>query len=180
MIDRRRLLGGILGLRAAAVAGTLSSTAPQTYEEAVRATRAPLRATPRDRELVRFATLAANSHNTQPWTFTMAGKKITIAPDFARRCPVVDPDNHHLFVGLGCAAENLVVAAPAIGLTATPVFDGERVVIDLEPAPSERSALVEAIPARQCTGAKFDGKPLAFDVLRLLVLVASPAHRRSS
>ena len=37
-----------------------------TYEEAVTASRAPLQTVPRDRELVRFATLAANSHNTQP------------------------------------------------------------------------------------------------------------------
>jgi hypothetical protein len=98
----------------------------------------------------------------------VTGNKITIAPDFARRCPAVDPDNHHIFVSLGCAAENLVVAAPAFGLKATPMFDGERVVIGLEPASSERSALIEAIPARQCTRAKFDGKPLASDVLRLL------------
>ncbi|PMX44218.1 Tat pathway signal protein, partial [Pseudomonas sp. MPR-R2A6] len=37
-----------------------------TYDEAVKASRAPLGAASRDRELVRFATLAANSHNTQP------------------------------------------------------------------------------------------------------------------
>jgi hypothetical protein len=27
-----------------------------------------------------------------------------ILPDLSRRCPAVDPDDHHLFVSLGCAA----------------------------------------------------------------------------
>ena len=48
------------------------------------------------RELVRQATLAASSHNTQPWKFRVAEQSITILPDFTRRTPVVDPDDHHL------------------------------------------------------------------------------------
>jgi hypothetical protein len=112
--------------------------------------------------------LAANSHNTQPWIFTASSNKIVIAPDFARRCPAVDPDDHHLFVSLGCAAENLIVAASALGLRAGPLVDDDRIVVDLERAPCEKSTLVEAIPARQSTRAKFDGRPVASDALRLL------------
>jgi nitroreductase len=33
------------------------------------------------RDLVRQATLAASSHNTQPWTFALAERSITIRPD---------------------------------------------------------------------------------------------------
>lgn len=69
-------------------------------------------------ELVRYATLAPSSHNTQCWKFRLDDGAITILPDVARRCPAVDPDDHHLFVSLGCAAENLVVAAAALGLRA--------------------------------------------------------------
>jgi hypothetical protein len=139
-----------------------------TYDEAVRVSRAPLQTSPRDRELVRFATLAANSHNTQPWTFTAHANEIAITPDLARRTPVVDPDDHHLFVSLGCAAENLVLAASQLGLRATPVVDGDRIAIALETAPPMRSPLADAIPIRQCTRATFDGKPVAPDALRLL------------
>lgn len=57
------------------------------YDEAVDTSRAPLQATPRDRELVRFATLAANGHNTQPWIFSARGNEIAITPDFTHRCP---------------------------------------------------------------------------------------------
>jgi hypothetical protein len=117
---------------------------------------------------VRFATLAANSHNTQPWIFSARGNEIVIAPDFARRCPAVDPDDHHLFVSLGCAAENLVLAASTLGWRTNPVVDGDRIAIALEEASPAASALAGAIPFRQCTRAEFDGKPVVPEMLRQL------------
>lgn len=169
LIDRRRLLGAALGLAAGTTAYPSSSAAaPMTYEEAARAARVPLRTAPRERELVRCATLAANSHNTQPWIFTTAANKITITPDLARRCPAVDPDDHHLFVSLGCAAENLALGASGLGLRANPVVNGDSIAIDLETARPVQSALIDAITARQSTRAKFDGRPVTSDTLRLL------------
>jgi hypothetical protein len=138
------------------------------YGQAVDVTRAPLQPTPRDRELVRFATLAANSHNTQPWIFSAKPNEITVAPDFSRRCPAVDPDDHHLFASLGCAVENLTHAAAALGLRATPSLTGDRLVIALEPAAPMRSLLFEAITVRQSSRAKYDGKPVPADSIRLL------------
>jgi hypothetical protein len=169
-VDRRQMLLALLGLHAAAAAGMAPSDALAaiTYEEAERAARAPLQPAPGNRELVRLATLAANSHNTQPWIFITSPRQIVIAPDFSRSCPAVDPDDHHLFVSLGCAAENLILAASALGLKATSQVDGDRIVIDLETAPPVRSALTEAITVRQCTRARFDGKPVASDALHLL------------
>jgi len=168
VVDRRQLLGAALGLGAGARVWPASSAALWTYEEAARSVRAPLQAMPRDRELVRFATLAANSHNTQPWTFIASANKIIITPDFARRCPAVDPDDHHLFVSLGCPAENLVPAASSLGQGPTLRVDDERITMHFEPGPCVKSTLIEAIPARQSTRAKFDGRPVASDALRLL------------
>ena len=68
------------------------------YDQAVAAIRAPLPAEPDRRDFVRFATLAPNSHNTQPWTFRLEENAVEIRPDFSRRCPVVDPDDHHIYV----------------------------------------------------------------------------------
>ena len=48
---------------------------------------------------------------------------MVIEPDLTRRTPVVDPDDHHLFVSLGCATENLVQAALANGLQGDARFD---------------------------------------------------------
>lgn len=61
-------------------------------------------------DLVRQAPLAPSSHNTQCWRFRIAEKSIAIAPDLSRRCPAVDPDDHHVFVSLGCATESRVRA----------------------------------------------------------------------
>lgn len=123
------------------------------------------------RELVRYATLAPSSHNTQCWKFRLGERGVSILPDPARRCPVVDPDDHHLFVSLGCAAENLVQAGLAMGLRAEPEFvpgADETLNIALEPAAAERTPLFEAIPRRQSTRTEFDGAPLALGALKLL------------
>jgi len=122
------------------------------------------------RELVRCATLAPSSHNTQCWKFGIEDQAITIAPDLTRRCPAVDPDDHHVFVSLGCAAENLVQAALANGLKGNATFDAGRSAlhIALETTAAVASPLHQAIPQRQCTRAEYDGKLLANDELRLL------------
>ncbi len=123
------------------------------------------------KELVRYATLAPSSHNTQCWMFRLEDHAISILPDLSRRCPVVDPDNHHLYVSLGCAAENLVQAARAHGLSGQITFDdsGDGAVhVALESAPAIVTPLFEAIPKRQCTRAEYDGKPLSTAELKLL------------
>jgi hypothetical protein len=115
------------------------------------------------RELIRHATLAASSHNTQPWAFRIRQDSITILPDFSRRCPVVDPDDSHLFKSLGCAAENLVHAAAAQGFSADVRFDpGEDgVVVLLTRVASARATdLYRAITRRQCVKTTYDGTPL--------------------
>ena len=147
------------------------------YEDAAARLRAPLPAAAAQRDLIRYATLAANSHNTQPWRFRAAPDRIDILPDLVRRTPAVDPDDHHLFATLGCAAENLVVAAAARGQRATPVFEpaGEGAVsVTLEPAAPVETASFAAIPLRQCSRAVYDGKPVAGAV------VAEPAAAAQS
>ena len=126
-------------------------------------------------ELVRYATLAPSSHNTQCWKFALDERSITIRPDLSRRCPAVDPDDHHLFVSLGCATENLLQAALALGLRGEPVFDAasESVRIVLSPAAARVSPLFKAIPLRQSTRGEYDGQPLSAADLKLLDTVSA-------
>jgi hypothetical protein len=135
-----------------------------TYDHAVAAARRPLQGQGRDdRELVRLATLAASSHNTQPWRFQCSDDAILIRPDRTRRCPVVDPDDAHLYRSLGCAAENLVHAATLQRHRADVRFDEslDAVVVALMPdAGLEPSALAGALTTRQCTRATYDGRPV--------------------
>ena len=123
------------------------------------------------RELVRYATLAPSSHNTQCWKFRVEQDAVTILPDLTRRTPAVDPEDHHLYVSLGCATENLVQAALANGLKAQPRIDAapaRGIRVALEPTQAVVSPLFKAIPARQCTRADFDSNPLSTEELKLL------------
>ena len=121
-------------------------------------------------ELVRYATLAPSSHNTQCWRFAVTNTGIAILPDWTRRTPAVDPDDHHLFVSLGCAAENLVQAALAHGLAGEVRVDTatDAVRITLAPTAARATPLFRAIAERQCTRGDFDGQPLSVDDIRLL------------
>ncbi len=147
-------------------------------------------AAPLLRELVRCATLAPNSHNTQPWRFLAEGDRLGVFPDPARRTPIVDPDDHHLFASLGCTVETMVQAAPALGLRAeVEVAADGSAVLHLAAAPPRHSAMATAIARRRSTRAPFDPAPLdARDLARLaaaggedprvgLVLVTEPARR---
>lgn len=142
-----------------------------TYAEAVAQVWRPLDPASGVQEVARAGTLAANSHNTQPWRFTIATDRITIEPDLSRRCPAVDPDDHHLFASLGCAVENMMQAAPIMGYRAAPYLiasDPDRIAIELAHAPAARSALAEEITQRQCTRGVYDGRGISPDELRLL------------
>lgn len=120
--------------------------------------------------LVHYATLAASSHNTQPWVFKLERGRIRILPDFRRRCPAVDPDDHHLYASLGCAAENLLLAAEAVGLKGHCSFDAATagLQIDFEETTPFRSHLFEAIPDRQCSRVEYDGTQLSGEQLQEL------------
>lgn len=178
MVTRREFVGStsatIVGL--ATMASCSSGTTGDSYENAVSSTwhHGKLGAgnkSARLRELVRYATLAPSSHNTQCWKFRLEERSISILPDLSRRCPAVDPDDHHLFVSIGCATENLVQAALASGLNGNVVFDDStrttpRVV--LEPTKAIATSLFNAIPERQSTRAEYDGKPVSASELALL------------
>ena len=140
-------------------------------------------------ELIRFATLAPNGHNTQPWRFRAAADHIAILPDLTRRTPVVDPDDHHLFISLGCAAENLDIAARAQrqGGELTFAADaGGRIDYRFGTNSAVPADLLAAIPKRQSTRAPFSGAKVPsadlqqlaaaakFDGVGLTLLTAQP------
>lgn len=61
--------------------------------------------------LVRAAILASNPHNTQPWLFKIESNKITVYADKSRHLGSFDPFRREMYLGLGCAIENIVQAA---------------------------------------------------------------------
>jgi hypothetical protein len=107
----------------------------------------------------------------RPWRFTVSEDEITIVPDLNRSCPAIDPDDHHLFASLGCAAENVVQVAPMLGFKADLHADPiprDRLVIALERIPPSRNTLALAIDRRQCTRSVYDGRAASAEDLRSL------------
>lgn len=113
-------------------------------------------------ELIRYATLAANGHNTQPWKFAIKENVIEIHPDYARRLPVVDPQDRELWISLGCALENLLVAARANGYAPEVTYPDttEFIQVRLAADTPQASPLFDAIPLRQNTRSEYDGQPI--------------------
>jgi hypothetical protein len=176
MLTRRQTIFALTALAGGTVAYTAGSfhRAASRYNEAVRNTWRHARQNAANgfladnRELVRYAALAASSHNTQCWKFRIDDRLISILPDWTRQCPAVDPDDHHLFVSLGCATENLIQAAHAFGRHGEMRFDADLVKVTLEPAKAFMSPLFEAIPQRQCTRTEYDGRKVNNDNLKSL------------
>jgi len=152
----------------------------EAYEDAARqtwrhASAAPAGREALQRELIRYATLAPNSHNVQPWRFRLRDDGIDVLPDMGRRTPVVDPDDHHLWVSLGCAVENIVLAGAAFGLHADMAVTEAGVRLQLHASADHRSPLFECIPQRQTTRDDYDGRPLATAELQQLEDAAADA-----
>ncbi|WP_435347372.1 Acg family FMN-binding oxidoreductase [Haloarchaeobius sp. HRN-SO-5] len=126
--------------------------------------------------LLRYAVLAPSSHNSQPWAFEVADGSIAVYADASRQLDVADPDGRELYLSVGCALENLSVAAERFGLEYTVEYasvdapepsseDGLLHVATVRldsPAspPGPESALFDAIAERHTNHRPFDDRPV--------------------
>lgn len=120
------------------------------------------------RFLLRYAILAPSTHNTQPWRFRV-DTVLRIYADLNRTLRVADPDRRELYISVGCALENLLVAAQYFGLpTAVDYFprtDSDPVAAirhdpQAAPVPYRDDALFQAIKLRHTNRAVYDGRPI--------------------
>ncbi|MCY7279559.1 MAG: Tat pathway signal protein [Sphingomonas bacterium] len=165
------MVGGAAVTTLAVAGGGLAyrrSTDLSSFREVTTRLRAALKAEPRLPELVRYATLAANSHNTQAWRFRLGHGGIDIEPDFSRRTPVVDPDDHHLWASLGCAVENLMIAASATNRPLQLIATDGRLQTRFGGPAHPHATLADAIPRRQSTRSQFDGRSVPVATLNSL------------
>lgn len=137
--------------------------------------------------LVRAAILAASPHNTQPWLFKVTNSSIELYIDTNRNVGALDPYLREEHIGMGCALENLMLAATANGYQAAVTFlPGKLGPIAAEPAPTllarvdlvsgkqEGSELYDAIPRRHTNrGAYLPQKALPPEFIDTLGHLAS-------
>jgi hypothetical protein len=127
------------------------------------------------RTIIEYGVMAPSGHNTQPWKFIVSKNEIQIHPDFNRALPVVDGDNHALYISLGCAAENIILAAARAGygseLKITKSHAGvEFIKIELQPdSENHRDDLFNYIEERQVTRNDYTSKKVSSEDLRLLI-----------
>jgi nitroreductase len=118
--------------------------------------------------LVRAAILAASPHNTQPWLFKVTASSIELSIDMRRNVGALDPFLREEHIGMGCALENLMLAAAANGYQATAtLLPGKLGPIPAEPGPQflarvdlaagkrDESELYDAIPRRHTNRGAF-------------------------
>lgn len=66
--------------------------------------------------LVGFAILAPSSHNSQPWKFKIENNSLYVLAEPERKLPVADPNERLMHIAMGCAIENICIAAHYYGL----------------------------------------------------------------
>jgi hypothetical protein len=130
--------------------------------------------------LVRAAILAANPHNTQPWVFRLADGVIDLYADPARNLGTVDPFRREMYLGLGCALENLILTAQANGWNASlallpdPDQPAWAARIILTPAEARPSELYRAIPLRHTNRAAYASRDLPADAFQAMQALIAP------
>jgi hypothetical protein len=151
------------------------------------------------RFLLRYAILAPSTRNTQPWRFGVEENQVVVRADLSRAQPVADDDRRELYLSLGCAIENLLVAAEQFGfrysIAYLPSYPDERVAATIAFLPgghrcAERSCLsIQTLHSRRAAHGRFSDLPVSNeDVLALrrcvteqeleLTLVIDPERRR--
>jgi nitroreductase len=126
------------------------------------------------KHLIRYAILAPSSHNTQPWLFHVGDEEIWLYADATRWLQVADPDQRELHISLGCALENLLIAAEFFGfgyevrIPPEENKDGPAVVVrfggESEPCGFRGPDLLDCIPRRRTNHSIYDAKKIPDEV----------------
>jgi nitroreductase len=137
--------------------------------------------------LVRAAILAASPHNTQPWLFKVTDSSIELLIDTNRNVGALDPYLREEHIAMGCALENLLLAAAANGYAATvtllpgklrPIPSDPKpklaARVDLSPSKREVSELYDAIPNRHTNRGAYNSlQPIPSQFIDALSRLAS-------
>jgi hypothetical protein len=87
--------------------------------------------------------LAASAHNTQPWFFDISKNQVDVYADLSRNLGKADKDRRMMALSVGCAIENITIAAKQLGITPEVSFQNDRAFDD-----SGYSARIQLTPGK--------------------------------
>lgn len=118
--------------------------------------------------LIRFAVLAPSGHNSQPWKFALENNTLLLSPETSRALAKSDPVDRQLFISLGCALENLLIAADYYNFDTEVEYlppDRKNVAVKItftqkKSASVSENHLVFSIPRRHTNRSKYENRAL--------------------
>ncbi|MBK7098805.1 MAG: nitroreductase [Sphingobacteriales bacterium] len=124
-------------------------------------------------KIIEYGIKAPSGHNTQPWKFKLKEKSIEIHPNLDKTLPVVDGNHRELYISLGCALENICVAASNFGYTSqADILQKDSVyIIEIKLQKTESlkaDPLFSQIEKRQTNRSIFKSKMISADTLVML------------
>lgn len=135
------------------------------------------------RTMLAAGILAPSVRNTQPWKFKLLEDSILVYPDYTRQLLVTDPQARELTISLGCAIENIAIAANACGRLAsveylTPSSKNDPLAAiyfgtELEQPPTQSDVYVPAIANRHTNRRRYSTQAIENDKLQMLADVGS-------
>lgn len=123
--------------------------------------------------MIEQAIKAPSGHNTQPWLFRIHEDCIEIHPDNRKILHVVDSNRREMFISLGCAAENLCIAAKSKGYTSSVNISEEGIIyIKLQWTRDQKDTLLSGqISKRQTNRSIYNGKQIPEETIRELLAI---------
>ncbi|OPY50170.1 MAG: hypothetical protein A4E49_02831 [Methanosaeta sp. PtaU1.Bin112] len=129
--------------------------------------------------LLNYAILAPSVYNSQPWLFNVSEGEIQVYADKARWLKVADVDRREQHISLGCALENLLIAAEHFGYNCSvSYFPGPEslvATVSLQPnstSPSD-SRLFDAITSRQTSRTPYEPRAISKADLDAIISLCS-------
>lgn len=125
------------------------------------------------RFLLRYVILAPSSHNTQPWKFEINEDVVWVYANKDRWLKVADADQRELYTSVGCALENLLIAAEHFGYGAKVHYFPERANRKMaaevklfphgRPSPFREPELFDAITTRHTNHKAYEPRNISLD-----------------
>ncbi len=179
---RRRLLRVLVGGAGLAAVGGCRVFPPEEGPAYSPWREFPDAELPPDLRAIGAAILAASPHNTQPWWFDLSNARIDVHVDDTRNIGAMDSRGRERRIGVGCAIENLTIAASSFGLLGAPILlpqagDAGLVArLDYSLAEPRQHALFDAIARRHTARGDYLDVQLGAEVApTLTVLIADLA-----